>query len=190
MIINEKGLLRAMKNAAKSGGYKLFMDGPWELVLFTARWFIRLDAEFLPRKVAALIVEHTGKLPEAGDSMWVTEKEDPQIILEDTMREEIRSRTAGEGLGEALLVPLFFKGYQLFQTQDRRCWAADPGTLGLLDRARVEKGSAIVIQGGGILWSGNASEVVVPVLRPEDGEGHDEFLAAWKALESVAWPRK
>lgn len=186
MMISEKGLLAAMKKAAKNGGYKMLVDET-TVVFFAPKWYVRLDLESMPRKLAALLVEHTGNLPREGDCLWVTLKEDPQMLLEDTVREEIRKWGTGNALGEAAAVPLVYRGKQLFQTGKKECFAVDPVWLALLDRWRPEKDHAVVVGGDKMLFSCDDGTVILPAMRPVEGEGYDEFLRVWEALESTEW---
>lgn len=77
MVINEKGLCAAMKAAykKKSTGYKVAAriseNGTEEIVLSAPGWTAIITRENAPRKVMALIVEHVGDLPQAGQAFQV-----------------------------------------------------------------------------------------------------------------------
>lgn len=84
MVINEKGLLRAMKEAYKSDGYEIECTqtgGVKEIHLETARWYVSCVLKNLPRKVLGLIVEHLGEIPEPGQAVQVKKKECQTKIL-------------------------------------------------------------------------------------------------------------
>lgn len=68
MILNEKALVAAMKKATKAGGYTVMVDEEATVRIFTNRWYATLAK--LPRKVAALLVEHLGYLPQRGGTSF------------------------------------------------------------------------------------------------------------------------
>lgn len=80
-MINEKGLLRAMKNAYRGGGYEVAGYGE-ENTLFISGygWCVRVPQKQCPRKVLALLVEHVGLIPE-GEAFQVRKGEGAQDIL-------------------------------------------------------------------------------------------------------------
>lgn len=78
MVINEKGLLRAMKEAYKSDGYEIEckeIGGVREIHIETPSWYVMCVLKNLPRKVLGLIVEHMGEIPEQGQAAQVKKKE-------------------------------------------------------------------------------------------------------------------
>lgn len=78
MVINEKGLLRAMKEAYKSDGYEIECvqtGGVKEIHIETTQWYVMCILKNLPRKVLGLIVEHLGEIPELGQAVQVKKKE-------------------------------------------------------------------------------------------------------------------
>ena len=63
MVINEKGLLRAMKEAYKSEGYEIKCkdnSGVQEIEIETTKWRVTCVLKNMPRKVLGMIVEHMG----------------------------------------------------------------------------------------------------------------------------------
>jgi hypothetical protein len=184
MIVNEKGLLKAMKSAAK-GGYKVFAD-EHSVTLFHWNWYVHIKRENLPRSVLALLVEHIGFIPSEGDCLQVFSTAS-QAVMRDTMDEEVRGWSFGETNGEARMVPVLYKGRQIFQTEDRECYAVEPGALGLLTRYAAEKDAAVVLDGKRMIWVGNSSRVILPAARPKAGHGDDDLIDAWDALESTEW---
>ena len=62
-IIQEKGMVRAIKGAYRHGGYNVLnLDG--DVVIYTEEWCVRCPWNKLPRKALATIVEHLGMIPE------------------------------------------------------------------------------------------------------------------------------
>ena len=100
MIINEKGLVKAMKDAYKSGsGYKVVgygaEDDVW-ISIMTGAWLVQIHMDNIPRKALGLIAEHAGRLPRPNEAYLVKKGEvqdeifdmamKPQLHFEDTMR--------------------------------------------------------------------------------------------------------
>ena len=62
MLINEAGVVRAIKRAYKGGGYTVNVRGG-VMSIYTESWYIQARREIMPRKVLAAIVEHAGMIP-------------------------------------------------------------------------------------------------------------------------------
>lgn len=78
MVIDEKGLLAAMKDAYKLDGYKVAVEdsaGVENVILSTAVWTVVILKSELPRKVLGLIAEHIGEIPRTGTAYQVKKKE-------------------------------------------------------------------------------------------------------------------
>ena len=87
MVINERGLIRAMKEAYKAAGYEIEckeVGGEKEIHLETTRWHVMCIQKNLPRKVLGLIAEHLEDLPKPGQAVQVKKKEcQTKIITKD-----------------------------------------------------------------------------------------------------------
>lgn len=86
MLINEGGLIRAIKRAYKAGGYTVLNTGN-DVAIYTDHWFAMANRALLPRKVLATIVEHMGMIPE---------RDMPTSIIKD--------RLLWEADGEAVVI--------------------------------------------------------------------------------------
>lgn len=78
MVINEKGLIRAMKEAYKTEGYEIVcteQGGAKEIHIETQKWRVTCVLKYLPRKVLGMIVEHLGEIPEPEQAVQVKKKE-------------------------------------------------------------------------------------------------------------------
>ena len=136
MVISETGLCAAMKAAfkKKSTGYKvaarLPKAGKEEIVLSAPEWIAIINRENAPRKVLALIVEHMGDLPAAGEAFQV----------QDTKAQtEIYSMAVPE-LGEPMegfnvkRTQLQYNGYQIWQqTNNQNVFMISPKHEDMLD---------------------------------------------------------
>lgn len=84
MVIAEKGLIRAMKEAYKKNGYEIECTdtgGVEEIHIETPIWSVKCVKKNLPRKVLALIVEHMGEIPEPGQAVQVKKAETQTKII-------------------------------------------------------------------------------------------------------------
>lgn len=85
--MNEKVLLRLMKNAWRGSGYHVaqagLIGGLW---IGTGRWAVLLHRDAVPRKVLALLVEHIGEVPQ--ESAWRCSKAGgaQSMLLESELR--------------------------------------------------------------------------------------------------------
>ena len=91
-IIQEKGLVRAIKDAYRHGGYNVLnLDG--DVVIYAEGWCVRCPWNKLPRKALATIVEHLGMIPENGEADG---PDDFQLPIFLTERDRVKQR---EGYG-------------------------------------------------------------------------------------------
>ena len=82
MVINEQGLVSAMKDAYKNGGYCVAQDEENQQVIIRRPgiWKVSVRNTDIPRKAIGLIAEHLGKLPEPGEAYQVRKKESQTVI--------------------------------------------------------------------------------------------------------------
>ena len=74
MVIHEKGLLSAMKEAYKNDGYEIECKetgGIKEIHIEAPCWYVMCVLKNLPRKVLGLIVEHLGEIPAPGQAFQI-----------------------------------------------------------------------------------------------------------------------
>ena len=88
MVVSEKGLLRAMKEAYNGSGYKIACQvsgGRKELMIGYPGWAVVITMKNVPRKVLGLIAEHLGQIPEEGEAFQVSRKQTQTAILDVAM---------------------------------------------------------------------------------------------------------
>lgn len=83
MVINESGLLKAMKDSYKSGGYHaafgtVFSRESYLIASYGYSWGVVIRHDKIPRKVLGLLAEHIGKLPEPDEAYMCRKDEDAQ----------------------------------------------------------------------------------------------------------------
>lgn len=140
MVINEKGLMKVMKDAHKSSGYCVAAENNADMeniILCTNRWVAVVEKKNLPRKVLGLIAEHVGDIPGPGEAFQVKKKE-PQTEIYDVATQTIRMIHAGnKPLRIVKRTQLTSGGYQLWQRkEDLRIFKVDPALEEVVNLAR------------------------------------------------------
>ena len=109
-MINERALLSALKGEWKLGGY-LVGRTEKRLVLSGSNWTLECTMQNLPRKVLALLVEHLGQIPEAGDCWNVSKRAGVQGAI-------LPMKLDTEGGRPAAPTQLTFGGWRVWQEKD------------------------------------------------------------------------
>lgn len=83
MTINEKGLLKCMRDSYKHGGYHVaatvYDAEEWLMITsYGYSWMVMIQWDNVPRKVLGLIAEHIGKLPLPGEAFSAKKDEEAQ----------------------------------------------------------------------------------------------------------------
>ena len=102
MLINESGLIRAIKRAYKAGGYTVLNTGN-DVAIYTDHWFAMANRALLPRKVLATIVEHMGMIPERDMPTSIIKDTEPQLVLRETAADDM-DHLLWEADGEAVVI--------------------------------------------------------------------------------------
>ena len=114
MLINESGLIRAVKRAYKNTGYVVLNAGT-DVAIYTDNWCVLANRALLPRKALAIIVEHMGMIPEKDAPMSIIKGEDPQLVLRETAADDMEHWRGGTRGEEVTMVPVIMQGYQIYQ---------------------------------------------------------------------------
>lgn len=183
MIIEEKGLVKAIKDAYRHGGYTVLnQDG--DVAIYTEGWFVQCPWNKLPRKALATIVEHMGMIPDAGEAVAIDKADQPQAVMGEIVRDDVDRWTDGQGTGMATYVPVMFKGYQLFQEVGGLTYGVDPTALAIVERVAAERGTAAVSGGRDLVWTHDGETVILNTTRKTTWAWEWE-RTVWEALESV-----
>lgn len=184
MLINEAGVVRAIKGAYKDGGYTVSVqDGI--MSIYTKFWYIHAPREIMPRKILAAIVEHAGMIPGIDEPTHIMKDMDPQLVIPETAAEEMNGWRVGEYGDDVDLVQVTMMGYQVFQTAGGKgaCWGVPKRELGMIER---EQQGAIVIDNERLLWESDGEAAVVKAIRKAKSEWEKAWeRAVWETLESV-----
>ena len=155
-MINEKGLLRAMKSAYRGGGYEVAGCGEEnELFINGYSWCVKVPQKQCPRKVLALLVEHVGLIPE-GEAFRVQKLDGAQtIVLSMALQSknslcELFRREFPKDIRQTAMT---WKGWRIWQK-------SDTGTVLAFDGALTALGLGDpVLRGNFLVWD-EAGEVV------------------------------
>lgn len=184
MIIEEKGLVKAIKAAYRHSGYTVLNQGG-EVTIYTEGWFVRCLWTKLPRKALAIIVEHMGMIPDDGEAMAIEKDDQPQAVMAGIVSDDVAGWMGGEAASMASYVPVTFRGYQLFQeVNGRQAYGVDPTALAIVERVTAEMGTAAI--SGGRRWpgatTGKPSCWAQSGKPPGRGSGSGPCGRPWKAL--------
>lgn len=181
MVIDEKGLLRAMKEAYKTTGYKVAADnstGVDMLVIGTPLWVAEIEQDNVPRKVLGLIAEHIGTLPMPGQA-WQVHKKETQTEIHNVsvgLLEDLKKATAS---GKIKRTSLNWNGYQLWQCpKTLEVFMVPPGNEDILDNYKRE----VWLVGGMLYISGVASKLYISPSKVSQSES-----AALTHLAGMQW---
>lgn len=184
MVINEKGLCAAMKAAykKKSTGYKVAAriseDGAEEIVLSAPGWTAIITRGNAPRKVMALIVEHVGDLPQAGQAFQVQDSNSQAEIFDMAVPPKLEELAAGAVVKRT---QLNYNGYQIWQrVDDHTVFMMPPKHEDMLDSYNRQ---VKVMDNGALFYTeGIASRLYLQPLSVQQNE-----LTALHHLAKLQW---
>ena len=189
MIIEEKGLVKAIKAAYRHSGYTVLNQGG-EVTIYTEGWFVRCLWTKLPRKALAIIVEHMGMIPDDGEAMAIEKDDQHQAVMAGIVSDDVAGWMGGEAASMASYVPVTFRGYQLFQeVNGRQAYGVDPTALAIVERATAEMGTAAISGGRALAWSHDGETVMLGAIRKTTW-AWDWERTVWEAMESVDLHKK
>uniref|UniRef100_A0AAU8B725 Uncharacterized protein n=1 Tax=Dulem virus 34 TaxID=3145752 RepID=A0AAU8B725_9CAUD len=186
MLINEGGLVRAVKRAYKNGGYVVINHGN-AISIYTENWYIQVNRALLPRKALAAIVEHMGVIPEENVPTSIIKDEDPQLVMQEVAADDMTHWRTGQRGEEVTMVPVIMQGYQIFQPPGGgACWGVPLLYLDMIERDLAEHIGADVVDNDRLLWEADGEAVVIDTVRKaQSGWAKDWERAVWTALEGV-----
>lgn len=185
MLINEAGVVRAIKRAYKGDGYTVnVQDGI--MIIYTQSWYIQARREVMPRKVLAAIVEHAGMIPGEKEPTNIMKGMEPQLVIPETATEEMNAWRIGERDDDVDMAPVIMQGFQIFQAEAGACWGVPLSYLGMVERDAAEHDGAIVVDNCRLLWDDGGEAIAVEAVRKaKSGWAKAWERAVWEALESV-----
>lgn len=186
MLINEGGLIRAIKRAYKAGGYTVLNTGN-DVAIYTDHWFAMANRALLPRKVLATIVEHMGMIPERDMPTSIIKDTEPQLVLRETAADDMDHWRGGDRGEEVTMVPVIMQGFQIYQPPGGgACWGVPLYLVDMIERDPAEHIGADVIDKARLLWEADGEAVVINAVRKAcSGWAKEWERAVWNALEGV-----
>lgn len=186
MLINEAGLIRAIKRAYKAGGYTVANHGD-AISIYAQTWYIQINRALVTNKVLATIVEHMGMIPEVDAPTSVMKDQEPQLVLAEVAADDMAHWRSGQRGEEVTMVPVIMQGYQIFQPPGGgACWGLPLLGLGMIERDAAEHAGANVIDGDRLLWEADGEAVAIDTVRKARSRWSKEWeRAVWTSLEGV-----
>lgn len=135
MVVNEKGLLKAMSEAASHGGFKIHFDKTdRSTVIQTDEWLVSILDHAIPRKVLGMIAEYFGKIPETGCYCVFKYKQEYEIqtYLIETFKADIRNLAMGFEQ-KAIYTGMQLWGRFIYVSEEGELLGAKPENLTLLE---------------------------------------------------------
>ena len=183
MVINEKALVRQMKEAYKTYGYTVAVVGE-RMMLTNGFWLASIDVDNVPAGLLGMLAEHIRDVPKDGQAYKVIKDKDGAYvqhrIIEEAIAPLVRMAKEKEAAGymkQMRRTTLTLAGMQLWQAPESSViYMIDPRYAALFDDH-----NEVVRLGGGIYAEGEISELLV--LRFVDHEVEDKI----SHLEQIQW---
>ena len=183
MVINEKALVRQMKEAYKTDGYTVAVVGE-RMMLTNGFWLASIDVDNVPAGLLGMLAEHIRDVPKEGSAYKVIKDKNGAYVqhrmIEDAIAPLLRmekEKEAGGYLKKMRRTTLTLAGMQLWQAPESMVmYMIDPRYAALFDDH-----NQVVRLGGGIYAEGEISELWV--LRFVENELVDKI----SHLEQIQW---
>ncbi len=184
MVVDEKGLLKAMKAAYKTAGYKVAVDlenGCDKVILSTDMWTVVIDREELPCKVLGMIAEHLREIPEPGTAFHVKNHETQAEMFNIVVDALQHDFTQTEKVALVRKINLTWGGYSLWQgANDKQVVKVSPDFEDLM----LWSGKVVQLIEGNMLMIGDSTSRAY-ICCTTASATEQELLAH---LSKVEWP--
>ena len=159
MIVNEKALVREMKDAFRGSGYTVMVRPGDSWVIHSGYWAVVIDGQNnVPNEVLSLIVLHMGFLPgmETAYRVYKTDtgpaiQEDVYAVADETIRKLEASRMEADKIADVQRTKLMLGNCRVWQQdKDLKILLIDPRYESILDSKQGVRaaGDAIFLSGG------------------------------------------
>lgn len=88
MVVNEKALMRCMKEAYKNQGYTVAVDDGW-MVICGGYWLVDIAEEETSNELRSLITLHMRKVPVEGEAYKTVKGDDGPIVQKKLLEEAL-----------------------------------------------------------------------------------------------------
>ncbi len=173
MLINEKALARQLKEAWRSGGYRVAdLDGLMYIAAYT--WAITIRTEDIPRKVIGLLAEHLGYLPD-DTPVRVHKGMDNQTMILDELTKLFIDLDEGNWYPACATNIIWKDSWRLFQRADHNIHGVDIALLDLLNHAGL-KGQEVREDGKATRYCGDEEQTVFLMPMDRKDNLHLDFI--------------
>lgn len=189
MIINEKALVRQMKEAYKNQGYTVAVNNDI-MVICSGYWLVQVESDNVPAEVLSLFAMHMRKIPENGDAYKVVKGDDGSYVQKkliadalgpvETMEKLLAEADEDGGAAPMKKTNLRYDGCSVWQSQE---------TLGifLIDpryEALIAADDSVCMLGTGIYAEGNISKIWIMRVDKKYEQAKIQHLAGirWVAI--------
>lgn len=160
MIVNEKALVRGMKEAYKGSGYTVLVRANDTWVIYCGYWAAIIDGQSnVPNEVLSLIVLHMGFLPgmETAYRVFKTDtgpaiQEEVYAVADETISKLEASRMQPDKIADIQQTKLMLRSYRVWQQEkDLKILLIDPKYESIMDsKLGVRSSGDAIFQAGGI----------------------------------------
>ena len=144
MVINESGLLEAMKDSYKCGGYHVALTVVhnkkcYLIAGYGYGWAAVIRQNKMPRKALGLLAEHIGRLPEEGDAFLLRKDNDAQDEMLHVAINPIgdKLKAAGKSYVAIRRSRLTWDGDNVWQTAEKEVALIRPDLEKMIGRLNI-----------------------------------------------------
>lgn len=142
-MLDEKGMVAALKAAYKEGGYRVvFSEG--HVMIVAGYWAVDLDEEYIWPKVLGTVVEHIGMLPQAPAAYICQKDYDPgsTCMLDPELERWATIRSNAASAETAIRrTRLTINGHEIWQTgKSLKVMQVDPAITRIVDEEGARRG--------------------------------------------------
>ena len=183
MLIDAKGVVRALKEAYRTDGYLVAMREDL-LIIAASDWYLECSSHTIPRKLLAVIAEHAGFVPRVGESIQVRKKEDVQMVLPAFVEEQIAPWKANDMQKQVWATPIMFGDLRIYQegASHRECFGVLPQHLNLIQMDVLISCPAQVCKHARLEWVQEESRIMVQAFQPS---ATDPRYRLWELFQSA-----
>lgn len=184
MVVSEKGLMAAMKDAYKSDGYQVAVDesgGIDNVIIHNSMWTVVIMKSELPRKVLGMIAEHIGEIPRLGTAFQVKKKETQTEIFNIVAGAPMDYHSGNQPRRISRRTSLILGGFPLWQTAtDQKVVKVYPDYEDIINRGN----NVVRLVGDDVLMiDDDVSRAYIRATSPKDAQE----LAMMNHLAQIKW---
>ena len=161
MVINEKALVKEMKEAYKGWGYTVIVRPGDKWVFKTDSWAVQIDGQGnVPNEVLALIVLHMGELPKKESACRIYKADTGPAIQKEVFAvaneaiEKLEALARNSEQAGIQRTKLMFGAYRVWQKEeDLAIFLMDPNDTRIVDSKEIVAVGDGIYAEGDISWA-------------------------------------